>query len=316
MLNLLCSQAAISLENAHLYQQAQDYTKKLEDSIETIKKAQLQLIQSEKMSALGNLVAGIAHEINNPVGFISSNLRYASEYTQSLLNHLKLYQTNYPHPVTEISEDAEIIDLEFLIKDLPQMIDSMKLGTERIRSISTSLRTFSRADTEQKVPFNLHDGLDSTILLLKHRLKANEEHPEIKVIKEYGALPLVQCFPSSLNQVFMNLLANAIDALEQSNIGRSFSDINIKPNQIKISTWLHDNQREIVVSIQDNGVGMNKEIKDRIFDHLFTTKSVQKGTGLGLAIVRQIVVEKHSGTIEVISALGQGACFIISIPIE
>ncbi|HLO89506.1 MAG TPA: AAA family ATPase [Nostocaceae cyanobacterium] len=316
VLNLLCSQVAISLENARLYQQAQDYTKQLEDSLENLQQAQLQLIQNEKMSTLGNLVAGVAHEINNPVGFISGNLRHAAEYVQDLLNHLKLYQQHYPDPVPEIFEDAEAIDLEFLIKDLPQIINSMKLGAERIRNISTSLRTFSRADTEQKVAFNIHDGLDSTVLLLKHRLKANEQHPAIEVINDYGELPLVQCFPGQLNQVFMNLLANAIDALEQSNVDRSFDEIKANPNRITISTRLNEQQNHILISIKDNGVGMPPEVKSRIFDHLFTTKGVNKGTGLGLAIARQIVVEKHGGSIEVISEPNQGACFVISIPIE
>ncbi|BAZ29557.1 multi-sensor signal transduction multi-kinase [Cylindrospermum sp. NIES-4074] len=323
VLNLLCSQAAISLENARLYQKSQDYTQQvhdyaqqLEHSLEGLKQAQLQLIQSEKMSALGNLVAGVAHEINNPIGFINGNLRHASEYVQDLLNHLKLYQQYYPNPVPEIADDAETIDLEFLMADLPQMIDSMKLGTERIRNISISLRTFSRADTDHKVALNIHDGLDSTVLILKHRLKANEQHPAIEVIKDYGELPQVQCFPGQLNQVFMNLLANAIDALELSNTGRSFNEIQNNPNRITITTRMNENQQQVVISIQDNGMGMKEEVKARIFDHLFTTKDVGKGTGLGLAIVRQIVVEKHGGTIEVISAPGQGASFIVSIPID
>lgn len=304
-LQLLATQAAIALENARLYQQAQDYAQQLEDS-------QLQLVQSEKMSALGNLVAGVAHEINNPVGFIAGNLQPAQDYVRDLLGLLDLYQAKIPEPDEELEEELEAIDLEFLRDDLPKLLASMKEGTDRIRHISTSLRTFSRTDKDYKVPFNLHEGLDSTILILKHRLKANQNRPEIEIVKDYDKIPEVKCFPGQLNQVFMNLIANAIDALEESNKERSFAEIQANPNRIILQVQIQVDR--VILRIADNGNGMPEEVKKRIFEQGFTTKGVGKGTGLGLAISRQIVVEKHGGSIEVCSTPGRGTEFKISLP--
>ncbi|MEG4120626.1 AAA family ATPase [Microcoleus sp. N9_B4] len=314
ILNILCSQAAISLQNARLYQQSQEYAQKLEQSIHELKQMQLQLVQGEKMSALGNLVAGVAHEINNPVGFIAGNLQPAQEYVGDLFNLIDLYQEKFPNPGIEIEAEIEDMDLEYLREDLPKLIGSMQEGVDRIRNISTSLRTFSRADSDRPVAFNIHDGLESTLLILKHRLKASEFRPAIEVVKEYGNLPLVKCFPGQLNQVFMNVLANAIDALEESNKGRSFSEIKALPNQITVQTALSEDKNQVLIRIKDNGVGMLAEVKENIFNHLFTTKSVGQGTGLGLSIARQIVVEKHGGTLVVNSCLGQGSEFVISLP--
>ncbi|MEG3979834.1 AAA family ATPase [Microcoleus sp. T3B2] len=314
ILNILCSQAAISLQNARLYQQSQEYAQKLEQSIHDLKQMQLQLVQGEKMSALGNLVAGVAHEINNPVGFIAGNLQPAQEYVGDLFNLIDLYQEKFPHPGVEIEAEIEDMDLEYLREDLPKLIGSMKEGVDRIRNISTSLRTFSRADSDRPVSFNIHDGLESTLLILKHRLKASEFRPAIEVVKEYGNLSLVKCFPGQLNQVFMNVLANAIDALEESNKGRSFSEIKALPNRITVQTALSEDQTQVLIRIKDNGVGMSAEVKENIFNHLFTTKSVGQGTGLGLSIAHQIVVEKHGGTLVVNSCLGHGSEFVISIP--
>ncbi|MBD2595677.1 AAA family ATPase [Nostoc spongiaeforme FACHB-130] len=278
-----------------------------------LQQAQLQIIQSEKMSALGNLVAGVAHEMNNPLGFIAATLQQTKPNLADLTEHLKLYQESLENPDDEIQDHAEEIDLEYLLADLPKTIDAMVMACDRLKNISTSLRTFSRADKDYKVQFNLHEGIDSTILILKHRLKANEQHPAIKVITNYGNLPLVNCFPGQLNQVFMNILANAIDALEEANIGKSFAEIQAHPNSITITTAIVE--QNVNISIADNGKGMSTEVKHKIFDHLFTTKGVGKGTGLGLAIARQIIEEKHGGKITVNSVLGEGTEFLISLPI-
>ncbi|NER07275.1 MAG: GAF domain-containing sensor histidine kinase, partial [Okeania sp. SIO3C4] len=309
LLSLLCSQAAISLENARLYQKSQDYTEQLEQT-------QLQLVQSEKMASIGQLTAGIAHEINNPVGFISGNLTYASDYIQDLMKLLNLYRETFPQPGEQIETEIEEMELDYLSEDLPRLINSMQEGIERITEISKSMRTFSRSDTVAKVPFNIHEGIDSTLLILKHRLKANENRPEIEVVKNYGELPEIKCYPGQLNQVFMNLIANAIDALEESNIGQTFEDIEATPNQIIITTEIESKNQQIIIRIRDNGMGMSESVKAQIFEHLFTTKGVGKGTGLGLSISRQIVVEKHGGKLTCNSALGEGTEFVISCPLE
>ncbi|BAB72312.1 trifunctional serine/threonine-protein kinase/ATP-binding protein/sensor histidine kinase [Anabaena sp. FACHB-709] len=306
VVNLLSSQAAISLENARLYQKAQQ-------ALQDLQQAQLQIVQSEKMSALGNLVAGVAHEMNNPLGFIAASLIQAQPIIADITEHLKLYQETLPSKTKEIKDHAEEIDLEYSLEDLPKMIESMTMACERLQNISTSLCTFSRADRDYKVPFNIHEGIDSTILILKHRLKANEQRPAIEVVKEYADSPMIECFPGQINQVFMNIIANAIDALDEANMGHSFAEIQANPNKITIRTLLEDNQVQIIIA--DNGKGMSEEVKAKIFDHLFTTKMVGKGTGLGLAIAQSIVVEKHSGTLGVNSTLGKGTEFVITLPI-
>ncbi|MBD2570083.1 trifunctional serine/threonine-protein kinase/ATP-binding protein/sensor histidine kinase [Anabaena lutea] len=278
-----------------------------------LQNAQLQIVQSDKMSALGNLVAGVAHEMNNPLGFIAASLTQAKPTIADIVEHLKLYQQNLPNPADEIIDHAKEIDLDYSLSDLPKIIDSMSIACDRLKNISTSLRTFSRADQDYKVPFNIHQGIDSTILILKHRLKANQHRPAIEVVKKYGNLPQVECFPGQLNQVFMNLLANAIDALDESNHGSNFEGIKASPNRIIITTSVETNL--VKIAIADNGKGMSEQVISKIFDHLFTTKAVGKGTGLGLAIAQQIIVEKHNGSLFVNSTLGEGSEFVITLPI-
>jgi len=278
-----------------------------------LQQAQLQIVQSEKMSALGNLVAGVAHEMNNPLGFIAASLKQAKPTFTDICKHLKLYQEKFSVPGDEIIDHAEEIDLEYSLEDLPKMLDSMSMACDRLKNISTSLRTFSRADKDYKVPFNIHEGIDSTILILKHRLKANEQRPAIEVVTHYGKLPQIECFPGQLNQVFMNILANAIDALEESNQGQNFENIKAQTNRITITTSVENNLAKIAIA--DNGQGITESVKQKIFDHLFTTKAVGKGTGLGLAIARQIVEETHSGKLYCNSVLSEGTEFIIEIPV-
>ncbi|WP_308189821.1 ATP-binding protein [Nostoc sp. XA010] len=306
------AEAALLASEGQLRQQAQD----LEKAIQDLQQVQMQIIQSEKMSALGNLVAGVAHEINNPVGFLKGSLNNATEYIQDLLNHLHQYQQAYPNPSSNIQDHAEEIDLEFLAEDLPKLILSMKGATDRVGDISTSLRTFSRSDTEHPVQFNLYQGLDSTLLILKYRLKANELRPAIEVVRLYDKIPAITCFSGQLNQVFMNILANAIDALEESNQRQSYEYLKQHPNRITIKTALTEDQQSVTIRIKDNGIGMTDDVKQKIFEHLFTTKGVGKGTGLGLAIARQVIVDKHHGTLNCVSSPGNGTEFIIEIPVQ
>ncbi|MEA5565038.1 sensor histidine kinase [Anabaena sp. UHCC 0399] len=274
----------------------------------------LQTMQ-DKMSVLGGLVADVAHEINNPVCFIIGNITPAIEYIHGLLYLIDLYQQCYPDPLKEIKNQIKVMDLEYVCEDLPKLIMSMKEGTDRISNLSSSLRIFARADTEFKLPFNIHEGINSTLFILKHRLKANQNRPEIQVIKKFGDIPIIDCFPGQLNQVFMNIFANAIDALEESNSDLSFAEIQTKNNQIIIQTSLDHHNNYVLIRIKDNALGISEDVKAKIFEHSFTTKPVGKGTGLGLSIAHQIIVQKHGGTLEVESVLGEGTEFAIAIPI-
>ncbi len=292
-----------------------DKSQQLEQAIETLKRTQTQLIQTEKISSLGQLVAGVAHEINNPVGFIHGNLIHVQYYADSLLNLVHLYQKHYPNPIGEIEKEVENIELDFLQDDLPRILSYMRIGTDRIRQIVLSLRNFSRMDESEFKEVDIHEGIDSTLLILQHRLQARPEHPEIKVIRDYGDLPLVECYAGQLNQVFMNILANAIDALEERNTQQVACSIERHPCCITICTSVVDSQW-VKIAIADNGNGIPESIQTQIFNPFFTTKPVGKGTGMGMAISYQIITEKHGGTLRFFSTPEKGTEFEICIPVQ
>ncbi|MEG3847953.1 PAS domain S-box protein [Microcoleus sp. herbarium19] len=287
----------------------------LEKAFRDLHETQTQLIQTEKISSLGQLVAGVAHEINNPINFIYGNITHATQSARDLLELLQLYQQNYPNPVPEIAELAAEIEIDFLIEDFPKILESMKVGADRIRDLVVSLRNFSRLDEAQMKRVDIHEGIESTLLILQHRLKATDARPAIQIIKEYGHFPKIECYAGQLNQVFMNIVANAIDALEEYNTKRSAKEIYACPNTITISTSIV-NSHTVSIRIADNGMGMNQQVIRNLFDPFFTTKPVGKGTGLGLSISYQIVVEKHRGKLQCISVPGEGAEFVIEIPIS
>ena len=298
-----------------LEQQVEERTSELKTALQQVQQSQVQLVQSEKMAVLGQLVAGIAHEINNPVNFILGNLDYTKEYTKSLLGFVQLYQKHYPNPVAEIQDHAKELDLEFLQEDLLKILDSMKMGTDRICEIVRSLRNFSHVDEAERKAVDIHEGIKSTLLILQHRLKSNSEHPAIQVIQDYGQLPLIECYAGSLNQVFMNILANAIDALEEFSAKHTYQENQKNPRQIIIRTSIIDSQ-VVQIAIADNGAGIPEEIQQRIFDPFFTTKPVGKGTGMGMSISYQIITKKHHGKLLCNSTLSKGAEFIIQIPLR
>jgi signal transduction histidine kinase len=302
------AQEALERSEAQLRTQ----TIQLQQTLQELKHTQAQLVQSEKMSALGQMVAGVAHEINNPINFIHGNLNYTEQYAQDLLKLLDFYAKTYPHPTAELKTEIENIDLYFISEDLPKLLASMKNGTERIRDMVLSLRKFSRLDEAEKKLINIHEGIDSTLLILQNKLESKGKIPAIKILKEYDNLPPVVCYAGQLNQVFINILNNAIEAIERVREKRLVEDYSYSP-QIRIRTELLE-PNDIVIRIADNGSGMTENEKRRIFEPFFTTKPVGKGTGLGLAISYQIV-EKHKGLLKCTSEPGQGTEFWIQLPI-
>ena len=279
-----------------------------------VKETQLQLIQTEKMATLGSLISGVAHEVNNPLGCINANLQIAQDHIAELLEFVKFIQRENGEDAS-LSKTMADFDIEFIQEDLPQLFGSMLRSTNTIREISNSLRVFSRTENEhKKICFDIHSGLDSTLLILRYRLKANDKRPDIQVIKDYGAISDIECFPGKLNQVFMNLIANAIESFEEPNADRNYHEIEANPNQITIRTLFVDGTR-LQISIQDNGSGMSECVQAKIFEQGFTTKAVGKGTGLGLAIARQIIEGEHGGSLQLESIEGQGSTFTITIPL-
>ncbi|HAX78433.1 MAG TPA: PAS domain-containing sensor histidine kinase [Cyanobacteria bacterium UBA11372] len=301
------AEAALKRSQAELAEKATE----LEQALDELKRNKSQLIHSEKMSSLGQLVAGVAHEINNPVNFIYGNIEHAHTYTQDLLKLLQLYQQHYPDPHPEIQDEAEAVEIDFVIDDLPKLLASMKVGAERIQKIVLSLRNFSRMDEAEMKDVNIHEGIDNTLLILQNRIKVKPNFPGIQVIKNYSDLPLVECYPGQLNQVFMNIISNAIDALEEK------TNLNDNPETptIWIDTKLSHKDR-VLIKIADNGTGIPEQIQKRLFDPFFTTKPVGSGTGLGLSISYQIVTEKHRGQLRCNSWLGERTEFTIEIPLK
>jgi signal transduction histidine kinase len=341
------SQLGVALQQAELLEQTQKQAAELSHALREVQQSQSQLIQGEKMAGLGQLVAGVAHEINNPVNFIYGNLSHVSQYTQDLLDLVELYRNK--GAAAEIEKRMDAIDLEFISQDLPKTLNSMKIGTDRIRQIVLSLRNFSRHDEAEMKPVDIHEGIDSTLMILQHRLKATSDRPAIRLIKEYGDLPLVECYPAQLNQVFMNLLSNGIDALEEKCEGSADEQLSAWQLALKINAKLRSSQSanpfeedggwvnplgddhpqnaltiriqtlkqgdRVIIRISDDGFGIPEAVRSRIFDPFFTTKPIGKGTGLGLSISHQIVVDKHQGKFTCTSQPGEGTEFCIEIPI-
>ena len=306
----------IRIQNQLTIQQLQSQLKQqnsqLQFTLDELKITQSQLIQKEKMVSLGQLVAGIAHEINNPISFISGNLAPTQQYIQELLNLIYLYQKEYPQPSSNIQKILEEFDLEFVANDLQNILASMQRGTERIRTIILALRIFSRLGESDIKPVDLHQGLDSTLLLLQYRLRVEEKRPEIEIIRSYNNLPRVTCYASQINQVFLNLLSNSIDALELG-VGSEISP-DIPPRIWIITESINPDQVRII--IKDNGIGMSETIKSQLFNPFFTTKPVGQGMGLGLTTCYEIIVQKHQGTLICNSKEGEGCEFIIDLPIK
>ncbi|WP_414622492.1 sensor histidine kinase [Calothrix sp. CCY 0018] len=297
----------VHLQLRHLTKKLENWNEQLEKNVAertaALQQTQVQLVQQEKFATIGQLVAGVAHEINNPIGCISSNITPAYEYLGDITQIIHLYQQHYPQPVTEIAEALEDLDIEFALKDFPNLLESMKVSSQRIQDISVSMRNFSRNDTNKFVSSDIHSGMDSTLMILRHRLKAVGSRAEIEIIKQYGNLPEIQCYPGLLNQVFTNLLANAIDALED-----------VPAPNIHIFTEKNISDK-LIIRIADNGIGMSEEVQQKLFEPLFTTKPLGKGTGLGMAIAKQIIEETHQGKISVSSVSGKGTEFTIEIPL-
>jgi signal transduction histidine kinase len=303
----------VHLQLSNAQKSLEQRTAELSQALDNLKKSQIHMVQSEKMSSLGQLVAGVAHEINNPVNCIYGNLTPAETHIQDLMAFIQLYQECHPQPHPKIQAWMEDVDIDYVQEDLPKLLKSMRLGSDRIRQLVLSLRNFSRLDEAECKPVDIHEGLENTLLILQHRLKARPDHPGIQLVRDYGQLSLVECYPSQLNQVFMNILANAIDALEERDQKRVSSEIQVNPSVITIRTQQLSYQA-IAIHIADNGPGIQESHCSKLFEPFFTTKPIGKGTGLGLSISYQIITEKHNGQLYCQSTLEQGTEFVIEIP--
>ena len=299
----------LEASNELLEQRVEERTEELSKVLNNLKKAQMHLVQSEKMSSLGQMMAGIAHEINNPVNFIYGNLKPASDYFKDLIDLVEMYQEKYPTPDEELQDHLDALDLPFMIEDAFKLLESLRIGSDRIRQIVLSMRNFSRLDEANIKSVDIHEGIDSTLLILQHKLR-NDGRKPVELIKQYGKLPAVECYPSQLNQVFMNILSNAIDAFDEN-----LEHLASQSPEIEIRTRVVESEF-VLIQIQDNGAGIPTQILNKLFDPFFTTKPVGKGTGLGLSISHQIIVEKHGGEIDCTSTLGKGTCFSIKVPIS
>jgi signal transduction histidine kinase len=305
----------LEIQNQELELRVEERTSELADTVEKLKKSQLQTVKNEKMSSLGELVAGIAYEINNPLGFISGNLELMNDYISDLSAHLKLYQKHYPEPATEIINHGKKVDIQQTIEDLDDSHLSMKLGLESIGKISNSLRTFAHPDISLKEHLDIHECIDSSLSILNHRMKANVKKREIRVVRNYEQLPYIECFPGEINQVFMNVLINAIEAFEVENESNIKLDEELQYNQLICTTGYSESMNNITISIKDNAGGIKPEIMSKIFEQFFTTKHTNGNTGLGLSITKEIVEEKHEGKLQCISHWGEGTEVIVELPI-
>jgi len=319
ILKIFAARSAAEIERQITEQELKQQNQRLEETLMELKHTQAQLIQAEKMSSLGHMVAGIAHEINNPISFIHGNLDYASEYYDNLLKIIQLYQQEYPQPSKVIQEELESLDLDFIQTDITKILQSMQVGSQRISDIVKSCRNFSRLDESTFKVVDIHEGLESALVILQSRLHSNDRPFKIDVVKEYGKLPHIYCSPEQLNQVFFNLLNNAIDALEEAHQKRNTEDIVNQQNILWIRTYLNPEMGEdnkVFISIADNGMGIPDEIRAKIFDPFFTTKPVGQGTGLGLSVSYEIITNLHEGTLNCSSTVGQGTEFVVTLPIR
>lgn len=298
--------------NQDLEKRVAERTSDLERALQELKATHISLVRAEKLSSLGQLLSGVAHEINNPVNFIHGNLDHAYHYAHDLMEMLRLYRIYYPEPMPELARQLDDLDLDFVVEDFPKVLESMKLGTDRIRELVASLRSFSRMGANQLALSDIHEGIENTLTILQHRLKARGDRPTVEIIRDYGDLPMIECCAGELSQVFMNLIANAIDALEELD----WLHMTGKQPEIKIQTHFEPTRQEVEIGVLDNGPGMLPEVKAQLFDAFFTTKPASRGTGLGLAIARSIVVDRHGGKIRCDSEPGQGTRFSICLPIQ